>query len=194
MSFPVRNAHSKSRPVPYSIAEYKIKQIPELKETLTEHFPRMLLRNLPKDCSQSELIPLIPVIPSEIKAIEFLKKVDNVTQVGAAVVQLASYDSLSKAVAMDGRDLRGMAIWAVRDVDGIRTLSFLKNLGHKHSKAQTQTDRQTTVITQEALKTVDISTLNHIKDALSSLSKYDDFFFRRKRLLSKKIIRRQKII
>ena len=54
---------------------------------------------------------MIPVAPSDISAIEFLKKVDNRTPVGAAVVVLNSYESLTKAVGMEGRDLRGMQIW-----------------------------------------------------------------------------------
>ena len=107
---------------------------------------------------------------AEIVAIEFLKRVDNV-QVGACVVEFSNYESLNKSVAMDGRDLRGMAIWAVKDVDGIRTLSLLKNLGHKNKP---KIDKlQTPILSGAALKNVDVSTLNHIKDALNSLSKYD---------------------
>jgi len=134
----------------------------------------MLIRNLPKDCTQSELIPLIPVAPSDISAIEFLKKVDNRTPVGAAVVVLNSYESLTKAVGMEGRDLRGMQIWAVKDVDGIRTLSFLKNLGHKKQQATQKANPQIppTVIDKNLLSslTVDSSLLSNIKDALNNLS------------------------
>lgn len=113
---------------------------------------------------------MVPVSPSEIKAIEFLKKVDNTTPVGACVVEFASYEALTKAIAMDGRDLRGMAIWAVKDVDGIRTLSLLKNLGHKN-KPKSDITKAPVNLTDAALKNVDLSTLNHIKDALNSLSK-----------------------
>jgi len=169
MSYPMRSLHTKTRPAPYmSNDTYKIKQIPQLKETLSGNLPRMLLRNLPKDCTQSELIPLIPVSPAEIKAIEFLKKVDN-TQVGACVVEFANYESLTKAIAMDGRDLRGMQIWSVKDVDGIRTLSLLKNLGHKNKPKPDKSNGP--FLTEATLKNVDMSTLNHIKDALNSISK-----------------------
>ena len=130
---------------------------------------------------QSELIPLIPVAPSEISAIEFLKKVDNLTPVGAAVVVLNSYESLTKAVGMEGRDLRGMQIWAVKDVDGIRTLSFLKNLGHKRQQAAQKANPQITptVIDKNLLSslTVDTSLLNNIKDALNNLSGYEPSYY-----------------
>ena len=53
MAYPIRGLHTKSRPAPYTLNEtYKIKEIPQLKETLSGNLPRMLLRNLPKDCTQ----------------------------------------------------------------------------------------------------------------------------------------------
>ena len=53
MAYPIRGLHAKTRPAPYTLNEmHKIKQIPQLKETLHGSLPRMLLRNLPKDCTQ----------------------------------------------------------------------------------------------------------------------------------------------
>ena len=125
------------RPAPYSM-NVKVKNIDNLKEALTKREPRLLIRNIPKDCTQvkksitrsstikcflcqTDLIPLIPVQPTEIKAIEFLKKTD-MTPAGAAVVVLASYSGMSKAALADGRELRGHNLWAVKDVEGMRSL------------------------------------------------------------------------
>ena len=72
---------------------------------------------------QTDLIPLIPVLPTEIKAIEFLKKTD-MSPAGAAVVVLASYEGMSKAALADGRELRGHNLWAVKDVEGMRSLRY----------------------------------------------------------------------
>ena len=63
---------------------------------------------------------------------------------------------------------------AVKDVDGIRTLSFLKNLGHKKQQATQKANPQIqpTVIDKNLLSslTVDSSLLSNIKDALNNLS------------------------
>ena len=60
------------------------------------------------------MIPMMPVQPSEIKAIEFLKRSDS-TFSGACVVELGSFESLKKAIEIDGREIKGMVIWAVKD-------------------------------------------------------------------------------
>jgi len=151
----------------------KVKNIENLKEALTQREPRLLIRNIPKDCTQTDLIPLIPVLPTEIKAIEFLKKTD-MSPAGAAVVVLASYEGMSKAALADGRELRGHNLWAVKDVEGMRSLSLLQKLGHKNDPASSRkastTSEEPVVIPAELMQKVDLSLLNNIKAALSTLS------------------------
>ena len=74
---------------------------------------------------QSEMIPMMPVQPSEIKAIEFLKRSDS-TFSGACVVELGSFESLKKAIEIDGREIKGMVIWAVKD-EGKKTIKKFCN-------------------------------------------------------------------
>merc|ERR1712113_538975 len=76
--------NSNNRATPYQAS---ISNIPELKQFLTGIKPRLLLRNIPKDSTQSELLSLMPVAASEIKAMEFLKKSDA-TYSGACVIEL----------------------------------------------------------------------------------------------------------
>ncbi|CAG5105788.1 Oidioi.mRNA.OKI2018_I69.chr1.g2454.t1.cds [Oikopleura dioica] len=153
------------RPAPYS-----------MNEALTKREPRLLIRNIPKDCTQTDLIPLIPVQPTEIKAIEFLKKTD-MTPAGAAVVVLASYSGMSKAALADGRELRGHNLWAVKDVEGMRSLSLLQKLGHKNDPAAASLKKPSSSspvepveIPAELMQKVDLTLLNNIKAALSTLS------------------------
>ena len=94
---------------------------------------------------------LFPVKATEILAIEFLTKNDK-KPAGAAVVELESFEGLEKAFEVDGREFGGMVIWAVKDkgkfclkisfllvlLDGIRTLSFLRSIGHKFNQRAPQ--------------------------------------------------------
>ncbi|CBY21369.1 unnamed protein product [Oikopleura dioica] len=174
MSTVERKSRSSHRPAPYAL-NVKVKNIENLKEALTQREPRLLIRNIPKDCTQTDLIPLIPVLPTEIKAIEFLKKTD-MSPAGAAVVVLASYEGMSKAALADGRELRGHNLWAVKDVEGMRSLSLLQKLGHKNDSAaisrkpSTNSPVEPFVIPAELMQKVDLSLLNNIKAALSTLS------------------------
>ena len=68
----------------------------------------------------------MPVQPSEIKAIEFLKRSDS-TFSGACVVELGSFESLKKAIEIDGREIKGMVIWAVKDEGQITIIKKLKS-------------------------------------------------------------------
>ena len=56
----------------------------------------------------------MPVAASEVKAMEFLKKSDA-TYSGACVIELSSFENLKKAMEVDGREIKGMVIWAVED-------------------------------------------------------------------------------
>jgi hypothetical protein len=104
-------------------------------------------------------------------AIEFLKKEFDNSPSGCCVVQFSTYEALTKAIAMDGRELRGMALWAVKDIDGIRTLSVLKNLGHKHKPKTDKIHSNIPLVSEDAIKNLDFSMINNIKDALNSLAK-----------------------
>ena len=72
------------------------------------------------------MIPMMPVQPSEIKAIEFLKRSDS-TFSGACVVELGSFESLKKAIEIDGREIKGMVIWAVKDEGQITIIKKMKS-------------------------------------------------------------------
>ena len=69
---------------------------------------------------------MMPVQPSEIKAIEFLKRSDS-TFSGACVVELGSFESLKKAIEIDGREIKGMVIWAVKDEGQITIIKKMKS-------------------------------------------------------------------
>jgi len=169
----IRSNRSEQRLAPYSTNH--IKDIPKLREFLTGIKPRLLLRNIPKDLTQSEMIPMMPVQPSEIKAIEFLKRSDS-TFSGACVVELGSFESLKKAIEIDGREVKGMVIWAVKDEDGIRTMSLLRNLGHKNRVEKppepvvTKPDEN---LIQNALKLaseIDLSQLSTLQKAIDNVN------------------------
>jgi hypothetical protein len=51
MSTVERKSRSSHRPAPYAL-NVKVKNIENLKEALTQREPRLLIRNIPKDCTQ----------------------------------------------------------------------------------------------------------------------------------------------
>jgi len=61
----------------------------------------------------------MPVDPPEVKQMEFLRKSDA-TYSGAAIIEFSSFETLKKGMEIDGRETKGMVIWAVED-KGIHT-------------------------------------------------------------------------
>jgi len=170
----VERAH---RPYQLHHHQHVIQPIPELKQFLEGIKPRLLLRNLPQECSQSELVALFPVKPLDIVAIEFLTKNEKTQKAGAAVVELSTFESLDKAAEIDGREMGGMVIWATKDKDGIRTLSYLNSIGHRLNQRRIKHQEQAPppVVAQPDLAMVlklaaniDMSQLAQLREAVES--------------------------